>query len=315
MSFSQVLVRKTLRISTSNFDLAYIAKEGFQHLKEINTLLLKNAVQAVENLAPNLKCIILQTGGKGYGLEFPKDVEIAPPLHEDMPRIPHPWYDNIFYYTQYDALRAMAAGKKWTFTEIRPDGIVGFVPGSNAMNMAQGIAIYLSLYRVVHGGGAEVPFPGYEHGYNSTHSDTFQDLLARMEIYAAINTERCGDGRVFNIADRDDPVTWAKVWPGICQYFGLRGVPPQKNTQAMEEFVNQHKTEWQQLCSSRGLNKAAAESQNWGHVHFMLVQFDFDRQYDLSKAREAGFKESIDTVEGYRIAFDRMSAANIIPKF
>jgi hypothetical protein len=38
-------------------------------------------------------------------------------------------------------------------------------------------------------------------------------------------------------------------------------------------------------------------------------QIRFDRQYDLSKARSVGFKETIDTVKGYTMAFDRMRAA------
>jgi hypothetical protein len=33
----------------------------------------------------------------GYGLEFPKEVTIQPPLHEKMPRIPSPWRENVFY--------------------------------------------------------------------------------------------------------------------------------------------------------------------------------------------------------------------------
>jgi len=299
----------------SNSGAAYIQKDSFQQLKETNTLLLQNSVKAIETISPNLQVIILQTGGKGYGLEFSKEVQISPPLREDLPRIPKPWYDNIFYYTQYDTLKEMAEGKQWTFSEIRPDGIVGFVPGSNAMNMAQGIAIYLSLCRRVYGERAHIPFPGYEHGYHSTHSDTFQDLLGKMEIYASLNPDRCGDGGVFNIADKDEPDTWAEVWPGICKYFGLQGVPPQKESKGMQEFVQEHMGEWQELCTSQGLDRKAVESQNWGHVHFMLVEFDFDRQYDLSRAREIGFTESIDTVQGYQIAFDRMAAAKIIPKF
>lgn len=282
-------------------------------MKEVNTALLRNTVQAVERLAPDLQSIILQTGGKGYGLEFPKEVKISPPLQEDMARIPRPWYNKIFYYTQYDTLKELAAGKTWTFSEIRPDGIVGFVPGSNAMNMAQGIAIYLSLCRSIHGPGAEVPFPGLEHGYHSTHSDTSQDVLAKMEIYASLNPERCGKGGVFNIADKDEPVTWAEVWPGICHYFGLKGVSPRTGSQSMEDFVQEHMAEWQAICSDQGLDQHAVKSQNWGHVHFMLVQFDFDRQYDLTRARQAGFTESVDTVEGYKIAFQRMVAAKIIP--
>ncbi|KAK9350836.1 hypothetical protein V1523DRAFT_418598 [Lipomyces doorenjongii] len=306
---------KDIDTVTHVFFTAYIAKDGFQELKQINNLLLENTIKAVEKFAPKLESIILQTGGKGYGLEFPKEVKIRPPLKEDMPRIPKPWYDNIFYYTQYDLLQELSKGKKWTFSEIRPDGIVGFVPGTNAMNMAQGIAIYLALYRKEHGENAEVPFPGYEHGYHSTHSDTFQDLLAKFEIFAAVNPDKCGSGGVFNIADQDQPVTWSYVWPGICEYFGLKGVGPREGTQPMQEFVQEHISEWQKLCESLGLEADPVKYQNWGHVHFMLVQFDFDRQYDLSHARQVGFTESIDTVQGYRIALDRMAAAKVIPKF
>jgi hypothetical protein len=84
-------------------------------------------------------------------------VPIYTPLREDLPHIPKPWSD-IFYYTQYDALRQLSGGKKWTFSEVRPDGIIGFVPGTNAMNLAQGIPLCLCLWWEVHGRGAAVPF-------------------------------------------------------------------------------------------------------------------------------------------------------------
>ena len=300
---------------THVFFTAYIQKDGFQELKDINNRLLETAIKAIEQLSPNLHSVILQTGGKGYGLEFPKEVTISPPLKESMPRIPQPWYDNIFYYTQYDLLQDLSKGKNWTFIEIRPDGIVGFAPGDNAMNMAQGMAIYLSLYRQIHGNGAEVPFPGLEQGYHCTHSDTFQDILSKMEIYAALNDDKCGDGGGFNIADRDEPVTWAGVWPGICDFFGLRGVGPQADSQSMEDFVKANRGVWREICAEQGLVEDAVEGQNWGHVHFMMVEFDFDRQYDLSRAREVGFTESVETVRGYEVAFERMRGARVIPKF
>ena len=44
-----------------------------------------------------------------------------------------------------------AKDEPWTFNEIRPDVIVGFVPGNNAMDAARGVAIYLTLWRAVHG--------------------------------------------------------------------------------------------------------------------------------------------------------------------
>jgi len=40
----------------------------------------------------------------------------------------------------------------------------------------------------------------------------------------------------------------------------------------------------------------------------------FDRHYDIGEARRIGFAERVDPVEGYKIAFERMREANIIPK-
>ena len=229
-----------------------------------------------------------------------------------MPRIPEPYANKIFYYTQYDLLTKMSEGKSWTFSEVRPDGIVGFTPTSNAMNMSQGIALYLSIYREVYGKGAVVPFPGQEHGYHSTHSDTFQDVLAKMEIYVATHIQDCGNGGVFNIAD-GQTVTWAQVWPKLAEHFGLKGQGPLPNTVTMENFVKDNLSAWDALVVKHGLKGKVVGEQNWDHVHFMLVQFDFNRQYDLSRSREVGFKEEIDTVEGYFISWERMRAAKILP--
>ncbi|KAB2569977.1 Short chain dehydrogenase sirQ [Lasiodiplodia theobromae] len=295
------------------FYTAYVQTSDFESLKKVNIGLLDVAVRAIEAVSSNLQVVILQTGGKGYGLEFPKDVAIRPPLKETHPRIPEPWASNIFYYGQYDLLKALSHGKPWTFSEIRPDGIVGFTPSSNAMNMAQGIGLYLTIYREVHGAGAAVPFPGYEHGYHAKHSDTFQDILSKMEIYAALNPDKCGDGGVFNIADGKD-VAWADVWPRLCEHFGLVGQGPVvANKTPMLDFVKEHRDAWSNLAKRYGLKEEVVDQQGWAHTHFMLVPFDFDRQYDLSRSREVGFSEEIDTVEGYILSWDRMRAAKILP--
>jgi hypothetical protein len=118
---------------------AYFQNDDFESPRRINIDLLETAIRAIERFSPNLQHIVLQTGGKGYRLAFPDKISIKPPLREDMPRIPKPWYDHIFYYAQYDTLRELSKGERWTFIEVRPDGIIGFVPGTNAMNLAQGL--------------------------------------------------------------------------------------------------------------------------------------------------------------------------------
>ncbi|UPK89983.1 hypothetical protein LCI18_000918 [Fusarium solani-melongenae] len=271
---------------------------------------LKEKVPHVDTVSHVFFTVLTWT--PSYGLEFPKEVNISPPLKETHPRIPEPWASKIFYYTQYDLLKDLSHGKKWTFSEIRPDGIVGFAPGSNAMNMAQGIAIYLTMVKEVNGAGAKVPFPGYEHGYHSTHSDTFQDILSKMEIYAALNPDNCGDGGVFNVAD-GKTITWAQVWPKLCEHFGLVGGQPDASATPMLDFVKKNKQAWINVAKRHGLNEKLIDEQGWGHTHFMIVDFDFDRQYDLSHARSVGFMEEIDTVNGYIQSWARMRAAKLLP--
>lgn len=303
---------KNVETTTHVFFTAYIAAGDLETAKKINTSILDVAIRAVEQLAPKLQRVILQTGGKGYGVEYPDKVTITAPLREDYPRIPKPYYENIFYYSQVDLLTSLSKGKSWTFSEIRPDVIVGFVPGTNVMNAAQGLGLYLSLYRAVHGEGAHVPFPGSQGGWRCKHSDTSQDVLAKMEIYAALNIDKCGNGSAFNVAD-GEVTTWSQKWPGLCEYFGLVGEGPGEKYEPLDEFAKKNQGVWDGVVERHGLKTGRLESYGWLFLYFIMDKFDFDRQYDLSKARSVGFKETIDTVKGYTIAFDRMRAAKVIP--
>lgn len=290
---------------------AYIQTPDFDSLREVNTTIIRTAILAVEETCPDLETVILQTGGKGYGFEFPEIVSIKPPMQEANPRIPDPYDKNIFYYTQYDFLASQSKGKRWTFTETRPDGIIGYVPGKNFMNLAQGIAIYLSLKKLVDGDGTIVPFPGSEKSWLCKHSDTHQDVLARMEIFASLHTEECGQGQSFNCANEDEPVQWKDVWPRLCAYFGLNGSGPDSKALPVEEFVKLNKG---RLVSANGFKREdVVAAQNWPFVHFMLVQSDFDRWYSLEKARSIGFTDKIDTAESYIRSFEKMRKVYIIP--
>ncbi|KAK1690118.1 hypothetical protein BDP55DRAFT_701353 [Colletotrichum godetiae] len=319
-----------------------------------NTEFLSVAIQAIEKVSPRLAFVVLQTGGRGYGLMCPDTVRVLrTPLREDAPRIPRPWADEVFYYAQHDLLQELSRGKGRTFSEIRPDGIVGFAPTANAMNMARGVGIYLSVWRYVFGTGAaggvgrrvEVPFPGSLRGYRATHTDTFQDVLSKMEIFAAVvNPEECGGGKAFNVADGEAVSSWSGVWPRLCAHFGLVGVAPSSpppppsgadtnnetdadadtgtgtasgstNPPSMKAFIAKHDDAWVALAREHELDEGAAREYNWDFLHLMLVQCDFDREYDLTRAREVGFEEEIDTVEGYFTAWERMRDAKQLPSF
>ena len=59
---------------------AYIEKPDFDSLREINVQILKTGISAIDQLAPNLQSVVLQTGGKAYGVEFSDKLEIKTPL-------------------------------------------------------------------------------------------------------------------------------------------------------------------------------------------------------------------------------------------
>lgn len=63
---------------------------------------------------------------------FSKDV----PLKESLPRIPEPFASEMFYYSQMDMLADMSRGKSWTWCDVIPDVIVGFVPNNNIYCLA-----------------------------------------------------------------------------------------------------------------------------------------------------------------------------------
>ncbi|KAK1985273.1 hypothetical protein LZ30DRAFT_810358 [Colletotrichum cereale] len=302
------------------FYAAYAKGTDIENQVSLNTSLLEVAIQAVERVSLNLKVVVLQTGGKGYGVTHPNEIEILPPLKEDLPRIPAPWADGIFYYAQYDALEELSRGKPWTFSEIRPDAIVGFAPTANAMNMARGIGLYLAVHRAVHGAGAVVPFPGTERGYRATHTDTFQDVLSRMEIHAAVNATStgrfcCGGGAAFNAAG-EQAVSWSRKWPRLCEWFGLTGRGPDAAGSApIRDFVREHEGAWAALAREHDLEEGAIRDFDWGFLEFMLVQCDFDRELDLTRSREVGFTEETDTMEGYLTSWRRMMDAKQLPPF
>lgn len=186
---------------------------------------------------------------------------------------------------------------------------------ANRSIVAQGLGLYLTLWREVHGEGSTVPFPGTEGGYQCKHTDTFQDILAKQEIYVSLNRDKAPHGSSFNCAN-GDLVTWEQKWPDLCKYFGLQGGPPGPKAVSLEDyqsFVKTHQSKWDALVKSHGLKEGIMENYSWGFMFGVTAAFDFDRQYDLSAARTAGFKEKIVTNDGYRLAFHRMQQAKIIP--
>lgn len=251
---------------------------------------------------------------QAYGVEFRDQIPYNPPLSETLPRIPDPYAQNIFYYDQHDIMLRASENKPWTFCEIRPDAIVGFVPQNNAMNIAQALGLFLSLYKDIAGAHSEVRFPGTNAAWKALHTDTSQDILARFHIFASLHP-RDTAGRAFNVVD--GPATsWEAVWPEVCAYFELRGIPPEAEDReppfSAQGWMEAHREQWAEWVQRYGLKTGALEATSWEFMQAILG-IEFRRDYDASASRAVGFREERPHAEGYRRVFEDMRRARIIP--
>ncbi|KAK6443622.1 hypothetical protein LTR95_000449 [Oleoguttula sp. CCFEE 5521] len=288
---------------------------SFGDLKKANCDMLTNAVGGVEICCPKLQFITLNTGGKAYGVEFygQNGIVYEPPLLESTPRIPSPHAEKVFYYAQHDILRVASESKPWTFCEIRPDVIVGFVPNNNVMNMAQSLALYFSLYRELEGEGSEVVFPYGAESWEAPHTDSSSDLLGRMHVHCATNPQTCGNGSIFNCVD-GPPFAWSSLWPRLAAYFGLKGMGPNASpkSKAFESYLLEHRTRWPDFVRKHGLREGALEATGWKFADD-VCSITFRRDMSSEARKSVGFTEVRDIAEGYERAFQEMRKARIIP--
>ncbi|KAK0385088.1 hypothetical protein NLU13_7566 [Sarocladium strictum] len=311
---------KNIAEITHVYFFAYIMDPDAAKEVQINVDLLHNAITAVEKLAPNLQFVVLPTGTKAYGVhlldQFPFKADL--PLRETLPRIPEPHASQMFYYSQCDELASLSAGKAWTWCDVIPDVIVGFVPNNNIYCLAQMLALYLSLYAEINGEGAEVAFPGTDLSWRALSNDSSQDVVAKTAIVASLHPGTSG-GRRFNAADSATPSSWSSKWPVICDYFGLRGVapPPDASGPQPTQYLTDHVDEWKQLERKHGLvtGRVGNDRSFGGFPYFIMTMFDFDRHLDMSLAHDmlGDAKEEVDTKTAWYTAFDRFRRAKIIP--
>ncbi|KAI0121199.1 hypothetical protein BJ170DRAFT_149431 [Xylariales sp. AK1849] len=305
---------------THVYFFAYIMDPDPDKETSVNVDLIHRAVTAIEHFSPNLKFVVLPTGTKAYGVhmigEFPFANDL--PLKESLPRIPEPYASRLFYYSQTDMLSRMSDGKSWTWCEVIPDVIIGFVPNNNVYCVAQALAIYLSLYAEIKGKGSVVQFPGTEQSYKTLCNDSSQDIVAKASIYASLHPEVTSEQR-YNTADNAKTSSWSEKWPIICEYFGLKGVgpPPDGLGPQPARFLADHFGEWQALEKRHGLKSGRVVNDRSVEVfaYFVMTVLNFDRQLDMTKCHKmlGDAKIETDAKGAWWTAFDRFRQAKIIP--
>ncbi|KAJ4351999.1 uncharacterized protein N0V89_007345 [Didymosphaeria variabile] len=280
--------------------------------------MFKRSTLAMDHLSPKLEFLVLQTGAKMYGCHLlekhPTDY-LHVPHKESQPRLKQPYHDMLFYHPQLDWVADYTKDKKWKWIDTRPDIIIGFVPNQNFYSLGTVMAIYLSLWREIHGPNSSAPFPGTEKSWKALSNDSSSDMIARQTLYLSLNPSKIENGGGYNVADAKEPSSWSKKWPALCSYFDLNGTGPTSDPPEMRKFIKDNIDVWKRLEKEKGLQTGHADSERTfsGFEYFLMTQFDFDRQYDMSKTYATGFSEERDTLEAWSLVFDRMRKARIIP--
>lgn len=225
----------------------------------------------------------------------------------------------MFYNALISQLKKVSAGKSWTWCEIIPDNIVGFVPNNNIYCLAQTLALYLSLFAIIEGPGTECAFPGTEKSWKNLTNESNQDTVAKFAIYASLHPEITDSDR-FNTVDNAKPSSWSQKWPVICEYFGLRGTPPPAGGSGPQpvQYVEAHMAEWKKLEERHGLQPGYAGANTQvaaGFQYFIMTLLDFDRQMDTTKFHNTWGKSTIQLSEkeSWWKTFDRFKKAKVIP--
>ncbi|KAK2731126.1 sirq protein [Colletotrichum kahawae] len=286
---------------THVFYLAYKAHTDRNYEAEYheNIEMFKRAVIAIDALSPALEFVVLQTGSKAYGCHLLRNrpSNMVPPMKETLPRMSPPHDTGLFYYPQLDWIAEYASGRSWSWCETRPDIVVGFVPNGNWYSLGTVLGIFFSLYRYVHGAGAECPFPGSEDSWNALSVDASADMIARQTLH--LSTTAAGSiakGDAFNVGD-------------------AKRASKQDNPIEVRKFIRENISRWDELETKHGLEKGHADNPMIypGFEHFLLTQFDTDRHFDMSKMYGPGFDEERSTIEAWEKVLDRMREAEIIP--
>ncbi|KAL8673607.1 MAG: hypothetical protein Q9168_001962 [Polycauliona sp. 1 TL-2023] len=272
--------------------------------------MLKCALGALNRLSPKLEFVVFPTGTKAYGIHVPGGV-FQPPYKESMGVVPDEYdYQKTLNYPFMRAeLETASAGKQWTWCDIRPDAVVGFVPNGSTFNLTAHWATYLCLYRLIEGANAGIHFPGSLKGYEALYNEASADIIAKLAIWASLHPTDAGRGQIFNVADQAKPESMKERWPKLAAYFGLQGEAPIEGKEPVlkpSEYINKHRAKAEKLrmkCSP------VFEGEFLDSYGFYL---DFDRQLSLEKARKAGFGEELDPTASWFKAFDRFKAAGMI---
>jgi nucleoside-diphosphate-sugar epimerase len=290
--------RQSLREVTHVFFTAYNLRRVPAEEVEFNLRMLRNVVEVVESASPRLAHIQLIHGSKWYGSQYGA---YRTPAREDQSR--HPI--GVFYYAQQDWLSDRQAGKRWSWSALRPHGIWGFAVGSQ-LNMMQAVAVYATVLKHM---GLPLHFPGKPGAYNAVYQMTEASHLAKAMVWAATSPKAANEA--FNITNGDF-VRWKYAWPLVAESFGME--VGEVRPFDVAQFMSDKEPMWAQIRERHGLKPyRIADLTSWDAAISYLFNADWDQMSASTKAQKAGWTEVVDSFEMIPRQFERLAGERAIP--
>jgi nucleoside-diphosphate-sugar epimerase len=260
-----------------------------------NRDLLVNSVSAIDGASQRLERVVLVTGTKYYGSHLGP---YKTPAREDDPR--HAGAN--YYFDQIDWLTAFQRGKRWNWTELRPQTLCGFAPGT-AMSIVPVIAVYAAMRKEL---GLPLAFPG--KAWSSLYQVTDSAHFAEAAWWAATEP-RCAN-QAYNITN-GDYFRWQHVWPRIARVFDLPAAEPQPHS--LVEFMRDKAPLWDTMVKRHGLQPHRFEEIVAWPFGDYVFNCDWDVMSNVTKSRQHGFHAVVDSEQMFERLLARFRAERIVP--
>jgi nucleoside-diphosphate-sugar epimerase len=282
---------------THVFFAVYLERPGWAEMVEPNLAMLRNVMDSVEPAAAGLQHVNLMHGTKWYGNHLGS---FPTPAREDDPRHMPP----NFYYDQQDFIAERQRGKAWTWSAARPHGICGFAVGT-PMNLVMVIGVYAAVCREL---GVPFGHPGTAGNYRALYQVTDAEHLARAVVWMA--TEPGCANEAFNITN-GDLFRWERMWPRLADQFGLP-VGPQRHL-SLARMMADKAPIWDRIVAKHGLRSYRYEEiVSWAFGDFVFTP-EFDIISSMTKARQYGFHDVVDSEAMFVRIFDQLRAERVLP--
>lgn len=269
---------------------------GTREAADINTVMLRNILDAIEGAGHPLQHVHMVQGTKYYGST---EGRFPTPARESDPRC----MLSNFYYEQEDIVFARKL-RRWSWSASRPHGICD-ASLATPRSMPLLISCYAAIAKHLR---QPLSFPGTEGNYRAVYQCTDARLLARA--IAWMSTEpRCAD-QAFNVTNGEF-IRWEHLWPVFARDFGMELGPVR--TIRMAALMPDKAALWQAIVAKYGLIDTPYERMAlWSYGDFIFTP-DWDMMSSTSKLRRFGFHEIVDTEQMFLSFFDGFRRARIIP--